>query len=404
MGFAIASFARSIFSPAAAAPVLRPPNRRWARGTARPEMLRLRVADVIVESPSTRTFVFEDADLPYRAGQHLTVVAGIGGRTVRRCYSFSSSPSAGARPAITVKRIEGGVMSGWLHDNVRAGDELRAMPPAGEFTIEPDPARSRGDGPRSVGPRSVGPRGVDSRSAGARGVGSRSAGARSVAMIAGGVGITPLVSMTETLLREEPDARVTLLYGSRSRDELVFHERLRALEREFQGRLALELLVEEADASWSGLVGRVDGGAVSRVAAGHGAGEWFVCGPQPMMDGAVAALAAAGVESDRIRLERFEYATASSVALPTAPAALVFQRSGKNVIASPGQTILEAAEQAGIALPSSCRMGGCGACKVKVDGKVVSAEPNCLSQRERAEGHALACCSYGDGRVVLRDF
>ncbi len=369
MGLAISSFARSIFSPAAAAPQRRAPSRRWARGAARPEMLRLVVAEVIVESPSTRTFVFEDRDLRYRAGQHLTVVAGIGGRTVRRCYSFSSSPSAGSRPAITVKRIDGGTMSGWLHDNLRAGDELRAMPPAGEFSIEPDPSRSR-----------------------------------RVGMIAGGVGITPLLSMAETLLREEPGTQVTMLYGSRCRDEVIFHDRLLALSREFGGRLVLELVVELGDTSWDGLVGRVDGDAVSRVAGTHEADDWYVCGPQPMMDGAVAALAQAGVAPERVRVERFEYAVPSSADIPTSPAALVFQHSGKKVIARAGSTILEAAEQAGVALPSSCRMGGCGACKVKVEGKVVAAEPNCLSERERSEGWALACCSYGDGRVVVRDF
>lgn len=389
MGLAFTSLGR-IFSPAGAAPVVREPNRRWARGGARPSLLRLTVVDVIVESPTTRTFVFGE-DLPYRAGQHLTVVADIEGRTVRRCYSFSSSPvgstssspscstssspsRSGSRPAITVKKVEGGVMSGWLHENVRSGDSLRAMPAAGEFTIQADPPRAG------------------------------RAGGRHVAMIAGGVGITPIVSMTESLLREEPGARVTLLYGSRSRTELLFDERLQSLACEFEGRLDLHLAIEEADEAWNGLVGRLDADTVSRVATANEADDWFVCGPQPMMDVAVSTLAAAGVPSDRVHLERFQYAAPISVQIPTAPAALVFGRSGKAAVARAGSTILEAAEQAGIALPSSCRMGGCGACKVKVDGKVVAAEPNCLSEREKSEGWALSCCSYADGRVVLPDF
>ena len=98
MNLDVVTFARNVLAPPAARPMLRQPNARWARGVVRPTLLRLVVADVIVESPTTRTLVFDNADLAYRAGQHLTVVAEIDGRTERRCYSFSSSPTAGGRP------------------------------------------------------------------------------------------------------------------------------------------------------------------------------------------------------------------------------------------------------------------------------------------------------------------
>jgi len=308
---AIPSFARNLFFPPGAKPLVREPNRRWARGSAASKLLRLKVAEIIEETPSTRTFVFEDKSLAYRAGQHLTLVERIEGRTVRRCYSFSSSPSAGARPSITVKRVEGGLMSNWLHDHVRVGDVLRASPASGRFTIDDELS-----------------------------------GARHCVMVAGGVGITPLLSMAETTLREDPRARVTLLYGSRSEDEIIFRDRLAALASQFHERLDVRLALDDVP----------------------------------------------------------EYAEASSVALPASPATLVFRTSGVTAIARTGTTILEAAEQAGVALPSSCRMGGCGACKVKIEGRVVAAEPNCLSEQERAENYVLACCSYGDGRVEIRDF
>ena len=111
MELAISSFVHRLLSPPNAGPLVREPNRRWARGAVRPQLLRLKVAKVIVESPSTRTFVFDDAALAYRAGQHLTLVAELDGRTQRRCYSFSSSPFAGGQPQITVKRVDGGVLS-----------------------------------------------------------------------------------------------------------------------------------------------------------------------------------------------------------------------------------------------------------------------------------------------------
>ncbi len=117
-----------------------------------------------------------------------------------------------------------------------------------------------------------------------------------------------------------------------------------------------------------------------------------------------AALAAAGVEPSRVRVERFAYAVPAPTAAPTTPREIVFAKSGRRVVAQPGQTILDAATQAGVALPSSCTMGGCGACKVKKSaGTVVTAEPNCLSARERAEGWVLTCCSYADDGLVVAD-
>lgn len=367
MGLAIASFARRLFSPPAAAPLVREPNRRWARGAAPSSLLRLNVAEVVQETPSTRTFVFEEGAIDYRAGQHLTLVAEVGGRTHRRCYSFSSAP--GDRPAITVKRVEGGVLSNWLHDHVAAGDTLRATPASGRFTVA-DAAPSP----------------------------------RHAAMVAGGVGITPVLSMAEALLRDEEDSRVTLLYGSRCETEIIFRKRLEALEATFPGRLRVVFALDLAEAGWAGLVGALDGPRVAAATAGSDVQDWYVCGPLPMMDSVVEALGKQGVPADRIHLERFQYAATTTLALPSEPASLAFGRSGKAVTAGVGTTILDAAEQAGIALPSSCRMGGCGACKVKVVGRVVAAEPNCLTESERADGYALACCSYGDGRVELPDF
>ena len=369
MGLGFSSFTSRLFSPPAAVPVVREPNRRWARGASRPQLLRLNIVDVVVETPTTSTFVLDHPDLAYRAGQHLTVVADVAGSTQRRCYSLSSSPACGGRPSITVKRVEGGVVSNWLHDHVRIGDVLRAAPASGRFTVEVDPSALR-----------------------------------HCVMVAGGVGITPIISMAETLLREERRSHVTLLYGSRGESEIIFRDRLGAMKRAFPLRFDPILALDDAPERWDGLAGRLDGDRVVAALRDRGTDEWFVCGPQPMMDSVTTALRDAGVGAERIHLERFQYAETASLAVPEQAATLVFAASGVTATAKVGATILEAAETAGVALPSICRMGGCGACKVKVDGRVVAAEPNCLTDQERADGYALACCSYGDGRIVLRDF
>jgi ring-1,2-phenylacetyl-CoA epoxidase subunit PaaE len=351
---------------------LRQASARWGQSQPRHPRLRLRVAEVIQETPSTRTFVLAAPDggvpaLAYRAGQHLTLLVDAGGATQRRCYSFSSSPLAGGQPAITVKRMADGTVSRHLHDHVRAGDTLTALEPSGEFCVGTDPAA-----------------------------------ARHLVLVAGGVGITPLISIAETVLRAEPASRVTLLCGNRSEAEIVFRNRLEALARAFSPRLAVHHALDEAPPGWTGLRGALGGARVLEVLGGRPADGYYVCGPEPMMQGVCAALADAGVPRERVHTERFAYASAATTRVPDHAAEITFTGSGRRVTARPGQTILQAGLEAGLDLPYSCTMGGCGACKVRrTDGSVVMSEPNCLSDAEREAGFLLACCAYADTPVVI---
>jgi ferredoxin-NADP reductase len=369
---AVATFLRGWFSEPPPPFELREASARWGRGRPRQARLALRVAEVVQETPSTRSFVLAGPDglapsLSYRAGQHLTLLVDVGGTTHRRCYSFSTSPLADGRPAITVKRVADGAVSRYLHEQVRAGDTLTALEPTGEFTLDTDPAASR-----------------------------------HVVMVAGGVGITPLVSLAETVLRAEPASRVTLLTGNRSEDEIIFRARLDALASEFHPRLVVHHALEAAPVGWSGPRGLLDGPQVLRAVGDDSADAWFVCGPEPMMQGVCESLAAAGVARERIRTERFAYASASATRIPDHAAELRFAKSGRRVTARAGQTLLQAGLEAGVDLPSSCTMGGCGACKVrKLAGSVVMSEPNCLSEAEREAGWVLACCAYADTNVVI---
>jgi len=369
---AVAAFLRSWFSEPPPPFELREASTRWSRGRPRQTRLALRVTEVIAETPSTRTFVLAGPDglaapLSYRAGQHLTLLVDAGGTTHRRCYSFSTSPLAAGPAAITVKRLANGLVSRHLHDRVSAGDTLTALVPTGEFTLETDPAASR-----------------------------------HVVMVAGGVGITPLVSLAETVLRAEPASRITLLTGNRCEDEIIFRGRLDTLATQFGPRLVVRHSLHDAPAGWTGLSGVLDGPQVLRAVGNDPADIWFVCGPEPMMQSVCESLAAAGVPRERIRTERFAYASASATRIPEHAAELHFARSGRRVTARAGQTLLQAGLEAGIDLPSSCTMGGCGACKVrKLEGRVVMSEPNCLSEAEREAGYVLACCAYADTNVVL---
>lgn len=368
----LASLVRDWFTEPPPTFELRQPNPRWGRTRARQPRRRLRVAEVIEETPSTRSFALEPAGdgmpaLTYRAGQHLTLLVDIDGATHRRCYSFSTAPAAGVRPAITVKRVPGGIVSGHLHDHVRAGDTLVALEPTGSFTIESEPQA-----------------------------------ARTIAFIAGGVGITPLVSLAETVLGEEPGSRVILLCGHRSEAEIIFRHRLERLAASTGGRLRLAMALDDSPPGWSGIHGALDGARTLAALAGERPDAYYVCGPEAMMQSVCAALAAAGVSRERVHTERFAYAAANAARIPQHGAEITFAASGRRVAAKPGQTILQAGLEAGIDLESSCTMGGCGACKVlATGGTVVMSQPNCLTDAEREAGYVLACCAYADTNVVI---
>jgi len=368
----VAAFVRGWFNEPAPTFELRQASARWGQAKPRPARRTLRVAEVIEETPSTRTFVLEPAGdgappLAYRAGQHLTVIVESNGERHRRCYSFSSSPLAAGRPAITVKRMPDGLVSRHLHDRVRAGDTLVVDEPTGNFTVDTDPSS-----------------------------------ARDIVLVAGGVGITPLMSMAETVLRAEPGSRVVLLCGNRSEDEIIFAQRIARLATEFAPRLVVRHALDTAPEGWTGLRGALDGSLVLQALEGRMADAYYVCGPEPMMHSVCEALAASDVARDRIHTERFAYASAATTRIPDHAAEITFARSGRRIMARAGQTILQAGLDAGLDLPSSCTMGGCGACKLhKLDGTVVMSEPNCLSDNEREAGYILACCAYADTNVVI---
>ena len=244
-----AAFVRAWFAEPAPTFELRTPSARWGKVAPHAARRELRVVEIVDETPSTRTFVLEPVGtsrpLVYEAGQHLTLLVEIGGVTHRRCYSFSSSPASGLRPAITVRRMPEGLVSRHLHERIRAGDTLVATDPSGQFVLATKPTLER-----------------------------------TIAFVAGGVGITPLISLAETLLREEPRSRAVLLCGNRSEDEIIFRERLGALESEFASRLVVRHALDQPPSNWSGVTGALDGAATLRLLGATDADAFYVCGPK----------------------------------------------------------------------------------------------------------------------------
>ncbi len=326
----------------------------------------MRVRRVVRETAHAVTLELEDptgAPVRFAPGQFFTLELRIDGEAVKRAYSASSSALDSATLQVTVKRVEGGRVSSYLVDRVREGDAVGLLGPSGSFIPAP------------------------------------SASPRRLVLVGGGSGITPLLSIARTVLASEPATRIALVYGNRSAADVIFNDVLHALASEHAGSFVVRHVLEHPPAGWSGGTGLLDGAALARELealrdSDAPTTEYFLCGPAPMMSAARERLESLGVAGDRIHEERFVSAHASQAAADLTDQPVTARLAGRDhtFVVPAGSTVLEAALGARLALPFSCSVGGCGTCLVRLaEGRVEMDEPNCLSEKERAEGLVLAC-------------
>lgn len=330
------------------------------------------VLAVLAESDDIKTFRLARPDgFDFTPGQFLTVRLRSDGKDVVRCYSLSSAPAARGYLEISVRRQ--GQVSNTLHALARPGSLLSVRAPAGRFTY---------------------PGGDD----------------RPLVLLAGGIGITPLMSMLRHALLVEPTRPVTLLYSARVVGEFAFRDELLTLSRRHD-QLQVCFAVTRGEAPPDVYRGRIDQRLLTSAAPHVQHAVTMICGPQAMIDGLTATLHAMGVPADQVRSERFDAAVAASAG-PSRPArdttesgGETFQirerRSARAAPATAGQTLLDAADAHGLAIPSLCRAGVCGTCRTRVVEGQVECDGGILDAEDRAAGYVLACVASPRSDCVI---
>ncbi|MBD2752071.1 2Fe-2S iron-sulfur cluster-binding protein [Spirosoma validum] len=341
------------------------------------DFLRLRIVRIQPESSDANSYFLEPTNgqsVTYRAGQFLTLILSHNGHEVRRSYSLSSAPGEILR--LTIKRVQNGEISRYLHDTLRVGNVLTSLHPAGRFTLDENQA---GD----------------------------------VVLLGAGSGITPLFALLKQSLYEEPTRHVTLLYSNPNERSIIFRQELDALQSQFPDRFRLLYLLSNASDEWNGLRGRLNNVMLERLlpdligASNPETLRFYVCGPGDYMRMVQFTLVFSGFQLNQIRRENFVVEPiflAPSPASAEDRAVLLHYRGREIEIQVPAyKSILQAALDEGVALPYSCRGGRCSTCAAKcVSGRIHMTINDVLTDHDLAEGWVLTCTGYpeSDGVVI----
>jgi glycine betaine catabolism B len=335
---------------------------------------QLRIGRIFQETDDVKTFRLVNpvgGILPfdYLPGQFITVSVPNGELTARRSYTIASSPTQRDYIEITVKYAPDGIVSGYLHSEVQEGGLLDLSGPAGSFVFTGRECKC-------------------------------------IALIAGGVGITPLMSVLRYLLDRSWNGDIFLIYGCRSPKDIIFREELDYLQRRHTN-LRVVVTVSQGAADWLGPQGRITKELIAKSIPDLPSRYIHICGPVPMMEATRQILVELGIPTDRIKTEAFGPALGKKERSQGAlqPSAwnlsgppqqklpvVTFSDSNKSGPLPPGKVVLDVAENLGVDIDYSCRAGVCGVCRVELlTGEVSMEVEDGLEPGDKEKNLILAC-------------
>lgn len=318
----------------------------------------------------------------YKSGQYLTIKLNIDAKEERRAYSISSCPTCDDPIQITIKNIDGGLVSSYLVSNVKEGDILEVFPPMGNFVLEPNPETQK-----------------------------------QYFMLAGGSGITPLMSMLKTVLFNEPLSKVVLIYSNRFPENIIFKDELEKLAKKYSDRFKIYHFISRANQEDMAYFGRLEPELFKEIALKHTNGnfdnaEFYLCGPTSLMQSIENLILEFDIPKSKIHKESFvssnlydedEKPQHAEYQDHTIKIRVYGQEYDLHV--QKEDNIITAGIKNGLIFPYSCQIGACSTCRAMlVKGKVHMEITEGLTDVEIKQGYILTCQAHPMSDDVLVDF
>ncbi|WP_171233888.1 2Fe-2S iron-sulfur cluster-binding protein [Ruegeria sp. HKCCA4812] len=345
----------------------------------------LRVCGTRVEPDGVaKTVMFDVPDhlmdiFAWRPGQHVSVRFNIDGEEHRRSYSISSSPYSGDPLRITIKRVKGGRVSNFINDTVQEGQTIDVMPPFGSFCLDPDETARR-----------------------------------THYFFGAGSGITPLFAMLNSALTAEPHSVAHLVYGNTNAKSILLQHELSVLQQAHPECFTINHVFSKPG-WWSSAEywrqGTIDKAAIEALIAEYPPyaqdARYYICGPGDMNQAVKSALMSIDVPQNRIQMESYGAAPDLDTGIEGVDATVELTLEGTRhlISVSRGQTVLHAAQSAGLKPPYSCQSGVCGACRAKLtNGTVHMRARMALDDKDIKAGEILTCQSIPTAEKLAISF
>lgn len=347
----------------------------------------LLVAEIFVETPNVKTFRLTEPEgkkIPFNflPGQFITVTINPTGVPVKRSYTIASSPTHTEYCEITVKLEEKGTVSNYMHNHVHIGELMQFTAPSGKFTFTETHANS-------------------------------------AVFIAGGVGVTPMMSAIRYLTDRSWKGEIYLFFSCKNESSIIFREEILYLEKRYSNLNVFFLLEEPvSNPNETFITGRITKEIVNERVPNITTRMVHICGPKPMMDAVKLMMEELKVPKENVMQEVFAGPPPAARLKPPAivvpvpengiPATpdedksaqsetdkggvVTFVKSNKTAVLTPDKTVLEASEEVGVNIDYSCRVGTCGICVTKLlSGKVTMEVDDALTADDKAQNMILAC-------------
>lgn len=346
----------------------------------------LKVKEITKETADCVSVVFDvpsnlQSEYLYKQGQYITLKLTADKEEIRRSYSICSSPVSDKELRVAIKKVKDGKVSTFINDKLKIGDELEVMTPMGNFYTETNPNHKK-----------------------------------NYVLFAGGSGITPMLSIIKTILHTEPQSSIVLFYGNKDEASVIFKSQLEKLKADFPGKAKFIHILEnqptQAPELHKGLMTQEK--IISLIENYVGLNldnEFFVCGPTVMMENVKAVLTALKIESKKIHIEYFSAATPlintikeENNSSTKSKVTVIYDDVETNFeLDSIGKSVLDAAIDAGVDAPYSCKGAVCCTCRAKlVEGKVKMDANYALTEEEVEAGFILTCQAHPlTGNVII---